>query len=135
MSTNDSKDVVVVIPTRNRADLAINAIRSVLDQGIDGGWLIVSDNSTAESEKTALADFCRELSNPRLRYVAPPAPLAMTEHWNWAMQHALQLPEVDRFIYLTDRSMFKPGELAAIIRIAELNPDKVVSYESSDGYD
>ena len=126
---SNRSETVVIIPTRNRADLAISAIRSVLNEPVDDVRVLVSDNSTAESEKIALADFCRQLLDPCLLYVVPPEALVMTEHWDWAMQPALQLPRADHFIYLTDRSIFRPGALASIIEISQRNPDKVVSYD------
>ena len=46
--------LVVVIPTRNRAAIAMNAIRSVLDQPVEVG-LLVSDNSTSETDREALS--------------------------------------------------------------------------------
>ncbi|MDQ3472710.1 MAG: glycosyltransferase [Acidobacteriota bacterium] len=119
----------VIIPTRNRADLAINAARSVLGYGGDALRLLVSDNSTNEADLTTLAEFCRQLSDPRVTYFRPPQPFAMTEHWEWAMQQALNLADASHFIFLTDRSMFKPDEVGRIIELSRQNPDKVVSYD------
>ena len=62
----------MVIPTRNRADLAKSAIRSVLEESGDNLDLIVSDNSTTEDHRSTLAAFCEEVSDPRLLYIAPP---------------------------------------------------------------
>ena len=119
----------VIIPTRNRADLAINASRSVLSYSGADLRLIVSDNSTNEADISTLSDFCRQQSDPRVSYLRPPQPLAMTEHWEWALQQALRLSDVSHFIYLTDRSMFKPNEVGRIIELARQNPDKVISYD------
>jgi hypothetical protein len=122
-------ELVVVIPTRDRPDLALNAIRSVLSQPLDRIRLIVSDNSTNEDHITALARVCEELSDSRLLYIKPPKPLSMTEHWDWAMHQSLRLFNASHFIYLTDRSIFKPHALVNIMEIARLNPNKVVSYD------
>src|SRR5688572_5003201 len=128
MEKANSSETVVVIPTRNRADLAQNAIRSVLDQSVDNLHLIVSDNSTTE-HSGVLASFCEALSDPRLIYIAPPLALSMSRHWDWAMSQALQLYDSSHFIYLTDRSLFKPGELLNIVRLSRQHPDKVISYD------
>ncbi|HEY0730270.1 MAG TPA: glycosyltransferase [Pyrinomonadaceae bacterium] len=64
---------VVVIPTRNRAAIAMNAIRSVLDEAVEDVEVLVSDNSTSEAERDALAKFCGGLEG--LRYVRPPESL------------------------------------------------------------
>ena len=63
---------VVVIPTRNRATIAMNAIRSILNQPVNNLELIVSDNSTSETDREALASFFSRLSDARLRYLRPP---------------------------------------------------------------
>ena len=122
-------ETVVIIPTRNRADLAISAIRSVINETVDNVRVLISDNSTVSDERVALAEFCRQLADPRLLYVAPEKSFSMTEHWNWAILQALQFPQSERFIYLTDRSMFKPGALASIIEVSRRNPDRIVSYD------
>lgn len=119
---------VVVIPTRNRATIAMNAIRSVLDQRAHNVSVMVSDNSTSESERNALASFCAGLSDKRLRYVTPPAPLSMPAHWDWAIQQALQSYEASHFLYLTDRMMFRKGALQEILDLATRYPTKVISY-------
>ena len=63
---------VVVIPTRNRAAIAMNAIRSALDQPVGNLNVLVSDNSTLEKERETLAAFCSSQSGERLRYIRPP---------------------------------------------------------------
>ena len=54
--------VVVVIPTRNRAQLAMNAIRSLLDQPVDDFRILVSDNSTSQRDRDDLESFCVSLA-------------------------------------------------------------------------
>lgn len=128
MNTN-SQGTLVVIPTRNRASLASNAIRSVLNQpGCADTYVLVSDNSTSPEESLALTQFCAELKDERVCYIRPPKALSMAQHWDWAMHQALELYNVEHFIYLTDRVIFKPGELQVIKSISAAYPDKIVSY-------
>lgn len=127
--SSSMRTVVVVIPTRNRADLAINAIQSVLQQPVDNVYVIVSDNSSKDEDRKALMAFCGELSDPRLLYIAPPRSLPMSEHWDWAMSQALQHRDAGHFVFLTDRSIFKPGELLKITLLARRYPDRVISYD------
>lgn len=122
------RSALVVIPTRNRARLAANAIRSVLDQPARDIRVFVSDNSTSAEERDALARFCRELADPRLRYATPPAPLSMSKHWEWALAEALRQDDATHFIYLTDRMMFRRGALGIVTDLARLYPDKIISY-------
>jgi hypothetical protein len=119
---------VVVIPTRNRAALAMNAIRSVLDRPGDNVQVMVSDNSTSDQDRADLANFCSLLADPRVRYVTPPQPLSMAAHWEWALVQAMHSYDASHFVYLTDRMMFKSGHLRRITDIARLYPDKIISY-------
>src|SRR6476620_12635999 len=99
--------IVVVIPTRNRSAIAMNAVRSVLDQPVENLHALVSDNSTIEAEREALAAFCSSQNDERLRYVRPPKPLPMAEHWEWALDEALGSSQASHVTYLTDRMMFR----------------------------
>lgn len=129
MSSSDGyKLTVVVIPTRNRADIARSALRSVLDQPGCDVRLLVSDNSTTPAELEELEKHCTQLDDPRLRYVRPPGQLSMPAHWEWAINQALQSYDASHFIYLTDRMMFKPMALKEVLELAAVYPDKVISY-------
>lgn len=106
----------------------MNAIRSVLNQQVSNLYVMVSDNSE-EGFRGPLAAFCEELANSRLLYVTPPTTLPMSHHWDWAIRQALKLDDASHFIYLTDRSLFKPGALLNITELARQYPDKVISYD------
>src|SRR5438045_4065205 len=105
--TMSDDGLVVVIPTRNRSDLARNAVESVISQVDCAVDVFVSDNSTTSESRSDLSSYCHELGNERLRYLAPPAPLPMAKHWDWAMQQALSLYDSAHFTFLTDRMLFK----------------------------
>lgn len=124
----DYKSLLIVIPTRNRAELAINAINSVLSQENCELELIVSDNSTDEREVSRLADYIHQSDNKRLRYIRPPKTVPMTEHWNWAMTQALELSESNHITFLTDRLLFAKNCLQNLQNILTKYPDKIVSY-------
>lgn len=122
--------LLIVIPTRNRAELAINAIRSVLNQEGCEFSLLVSDNSTSLEEVERLSEFCRQLSDERLRYIRPPEPLAMPEHWEWAMREGLSDDSVSHVTYLTDRMVFKSGALNRLLSLLARHPNNVISYNN-----
>lgn len=121
-------ELVVVVPTRNRARIAKNAIRSVLDERLDGVQVMVSDNSTVDSERDELAGFCAALEHSRVRYVRPPESFAMPAHWEWAIETALSSYDASHFTYLTDRMMFKTGGLRELLEVVSRYRNKVVSY-------
>jgi len=120
--------LVVVIPTRNRADLARTAVESVLSQSGSEVQVLVSDNSTASKDRADLSDYCRQHGSERLRYLAPPESLAMALHWDWAMQQALSIYDASHFAFLTDRMLFKPGALEPLLDIVGAYPDKILTY-------
>lgn len=120
--------LTIVIPTRNRAKLAINSIQSILEQSVENIQIIVSDNSTIEFEAIELSGYCEPLTERGVHYITPPAPMPMTQHWNWAMDQFLELSESSHVAYLTDRMLFKPENLAEIVEIARRYPDHLLSY-------
>jgi glycosyltransferase involved in cell wall biosynthesis len=125
----DDKKIVVVVPTRNRADLAINAINSVLTQeGVAAADIIVSDNSTESADVAKLSEFCRNLNNPLVHYIRPPKPLPMSDHWSWAMDKALSISQANYVTYLTDRIVLRPHSLKDLTHIISLYPEKVIAY-------
>ncbi len=121
-------NLLVVIPTRNRADFAINAINSVLGQENCELEVIVSDNSTDAADVLKLSNYCRRLADKRLRYIRPSNPLTMTQHWDWAMRQALQISQANHIAYLTDRTLFAKNCLQNLQSILTKYPAKIVSY-------
>jgi hypothetical protein len=120
--------LVVVTPTRNRADLARNAMGSVLTQSECEVQVLVSDNSTTDAHRADLRHYCQELEDERVQYLAPPEPLPMARHWDWALQKALSLYDASHFTFLSDRMLFKPGALHALIKIITTYPDEILVY-------
>lgn len=125
---SDFTKAAVVIPSRNRADLAWNAIRSVLNQPDCPFSILVSDNSTTSAEQEDLAAFCHSLNDARVKYIRPPEPFPMPNHWEWAMQQALGFSDVSHVLYLSDRMILKSNTLKGLLRLVVRHPDKVISY-------
>jgi glycosyltransferase involved in cell wall biosynthesis len=117
--------LTVVVPTRDRAELAVTAVRSVVEQGARVR-IVVSDNSSVDAEKERLRQTCRELGG--VHYVRPAASLPMPQHWEWAMEQARALDDPTHVAFLTDRMVFRPGSLARLLGHLERHPDRVVSY-------
>ncbi len=120
--------LTVVIPTRNRAKLAMNAIRSVLGQSVENIQILVSDNSTIGSEANELSAFCKPLTNREVHYIGPPKPMPMSRHWDWAMEQSLRFSAFSHITFLTDRMIFKNGKLTEAIEIAKHHPNKLLCY-------
>ena len=120
--------VVVVVPTRNRADLAATSIASALADGDPRVSVLVSDNSTDPEQLDRLRSWCDERDAEPLEYVRPPEPLPMSAHWQWALERALESPATTHVMYLTDRLVMRPGALSELITIAEAHPDDVITF-------
>jgi hypothetical protein len=114
--------IAAVIPTRHRADLALNAVRSLKDQGV-GIDIYVSDNSASpEPLQTELS------GRDSVTYLRPPAELAMPEHWNWALEQALARSTATHFTVHYDRKFSKPGHWDRLAAIAEAWPDRLIAF-------
>jgi glycosyltransferase involved in cell wall biosynthesis len=119
----------VVIPTRDRAQLAIIAIRALLEQPCDL-QVLVSDNSSADTDVELLAAFCAEVNDPRLVRVRPPRELSMPAHWEWALREAVTRFDSTHFTIHYDRKAFRPGHLALLTQLGARYPDELITYPS-----
>jgi hypothetical protein len=77
--------LAIIIPTRNRSKLLPIALRGVLEIAWPSIEILVSDNSTDADELQRNQSYCTTLQNPNLRYIRPPQPLGMSQHWEFAI--------------------------------------------------
>jgi hypothetical protein len=122
---------VVIIPTRNRASLACRALESVLRERRHDVRVLVSDNSSRDDERQLLEAYCRKLRGDLVHYVRAPEPMDMTDHYEWAMGQAEALASVSaasHLVYLTDRMLFRPGGLSALLVHCIRYPGDLISY-------
>lgn len=89
---------------------------------------MVSDNSSDSNQVERLRNFCAGLDDSRLHYFRPPEALSMPRHWEWMIRQALGLEGATHFACLTDRMIFKDGELETLRRVVARHPERVVSY-------
>jgi hypothetical protein len=116
--------IAALIPTRNRADLAIAAVRSLLDQNCPIE-IFVSDNSTADE---GLREFC--LGQTNVHYLRPPADLSMPAHWDWALNQVLERSQATHITLHYDRKLSKPREWGALQAIASARPDLLITFSA-----
>ena len=114
--------IAVVIPTRNRPEIAIRAVRSLLDQdcAID---IFLSDNSTSPDRLRTFAG-----TEPRVHYLRPSRELPMAEHWDWALQQAMASSDASHFTVHYDRKYSKPDHWGGAAAIAAQWPDRLITY-------
>lgn len=125
-----SVSLAVVIPTRNRAEMAITAVRYLRRQPGSNLQIFVSDNSANEEEVQLLANFCRELGDSRVTYMRTPGDLPQGTHWDWASREALARSQATHVTIHYDRKITRPGQAAQWMAVASRFPDKVFTYVS-----
>ncbi|MBI1214411.1 MAG: glycosyltransferase [Alphaproteobacteria bacterium] len=79
------KDLLtVIVPTRERPDTLLHCLRTITEQKDPRLEIIVSDNCSGPETKAVVDSF----DDPRLRYIRPAERLGMSEHWDFALNHA-----------------------------------------------
>jgi hypothetical protein len=119
--------LAIVIPTRNRSELALRSALSAL-QCTAAVTVLISDNSTEAEHSAKIRAFVAEQRRDNIRVVAPASPLSMTDHWEWAINIAQDSTAASHFLFLTDRMSFRAGQLGSLIGILRRYPAEVVSY-------
>jgi hypothetical protein len=123
------RGLVAVIPTRNRAELAIQALLSLLHQNCTSDLqVLISDNSSNKLESDKLSEFCKQLADDRVTYIVPPDDMSMSLHWNWAIRKAMSQYSQNHFFFLTDRMILRKGELSCLISLVKAHPNEVTSF-------
>lgn len=120
--------LAIIVPTRNRAELAITTVNSILSfYPGDDVKIFISDNSTDVAESSLLDEYASRVDQ-RVKLIRPKVSSGMTAHWNFAVEHAASELEFTHFTVLTDRMLFKAGSINEIMAVLELFPTDLVSY-------
>jgi len=126
-------NLCIVIPTRNRSDIIRYAVESALSIKLPDTEIIVSDNSTDPVHLERNEAFCRGLGAKNLRYVRPPEPLGLTDHWNFALGQT----DAEYVTVQSDRTYvwadpFKTGFREMVARDSEtltFTSDEIIEFE------
>lgn len=124
MTRPASARIAVIIPTRNRASLAMDAVRSLLDQ--DGALEIYVSDTSASPE--ALRKFCR--NDPRVTYLRPDGELSAAAHWDWAIRQTMERSAATHFTVHHDRSFSKPRQWGSLASVAQRHPNSVITFNT-----
>lgn len=123
--------ILILVPTRNRGDLAERSVRSALNQPPDVAFkIVVSDNSDDAAEVQALSRSLKTIADQRLACIRPPHSMRMADHWDWAIQHCLDQFSPSHVIVLTDRMTFRANAVAELAEIIARHPDRLISYRN-----
>ncbi|MEO8216874.1 MAG: hypothetical protein ABI718_07320 [Acidobacteriota bacterium] len=117
--------LAAVVPTRNRADLAIKATESLLRMDCFE-TILISDNSNEEQESSALEAWASR--NRHVTYVRPPKALSMAAHWDWAIGQLLDEPQVTHALLATDRMIMYPRLSELLQGLVQRHPKDVIIF-------
>jgi hypothetical protein len=115
-----SPSFTIIIPTRDRPDFVRLAVDALKAQSYRDFEVIVSDNALHRPFTPDASTF----DGVRFRYIRPPAPLWVTDHWEFAVGHAR-----GRYVgILGDKSLLVPNALARVARVIEESAPDAVSW-------
>lgn len=110
----------IIIPTRDRPEFVRLAVDSLKAQSFRDFEVIVSDNAVRRPFFPDPATF----EDAQFRYIRPPNPVWMCEHWEFAVRHAR-----GRYVgILGDRSLLIPSALAYVARIVDDKAPDAISW-------
>jgi glycosyltransferase involved in cell wall biosynthesis len=94
-------------------------LQTCLMQEFDDYEIVVSDNSTT----TATRELVKRMDSPKIKYLRPPRPLAMSDNWDFGVENASgefitligsddglllhALPEIDRILRMLDAKILR----------------------------
>ncbi len=106
-----NRKFTVVIPTRDRADTLLYAIKSALSQDYPDFTVLVSDNASEDNTP----DVVSSIRDERLRYVNTGRRLSMSHNWEFALAHV-----PDGWVtVIGDDDAILPGALKRVSEMAD----------------
>lgn len=117
-----SAKLTIIIPTRERADTLLYAIKSCVSQEYDNLTILVSDNFSTDHTREVVASF----SDKRVTYINTGRRMSMTENFEFGLSHVQ-----DGYVsVLGDDDGFLPGSLKEVnqlltqtnVKAINLNP-------------
>ena len=122
MSDDASPFFSVLLPTKNRAEILADAIRSVMAQTCEDWELVISDNSDpGQGAEAVVAEF----DDPRIRCLRTAGDLPMHDNWENAFVRA----RGDYVLMVEDKMRLVPNALEILRTHIEKLGSVVVSYD------
>lgn len=122
MNNNPEKKpfISVIIPTRERADTLLFAIKTALDQKSNNYEVIVSDNFSQDNTKKVVESF----NDSRLVYVNSGRRLSMCDNYEFGLNHA----KGEYVIIIGDDDAIMPGAIDKLHLTIKNNPGLVYNW-------
>lgn len=112
------------MPTRNRASLLQYALKSAQAQEFDDFEILVSNNFSSDETKNIVLD---SLDN-HTRYITTDRPLAMPDHWEFALAHA----KGEYIFYLCDDDALRPDLLDFLFKVFKKKNPYCISWMNAN---
>jgi len=115
--SNDIK-FTVIIPTRERADVLVHCLRTVVAQDYENLEIIVSDNHSNDNTREVVESF----RDKRIKYINTGRRLSMSSNW----EYALSFVSEGYVGFLGDDDGLLPGSMTRLSKIIdEYRPDAI----------
>lgn len=101
--------VSIIIPTRDRCDTLIYALKTCTNQLYTNLEILICDNCSLDSTR----EYVESLDDNRIKYINSGKRLSMSHNWEHALNHA----SGDFITYLGDDDGFLPGAIAEMVKI------------------
>lgn len=101
------KKVTLVVPTRNRNEYLKYSLQCIETYGYKNFDVLVSNNSTLEyySDTKDIIDYeIKRNLNYKIKYIQPPEPLGMSDHWEFCLTNI----DSDYFVFQCDDDCLSP---------------------------
>lgn len=99
----------ILIPTRERCETLLYALRTCVDQDYENYEIIVSDNASRDRTREVVKSF----NDPRIRYINTGRRMSMSENFDFALSHVSE----GFVMFIGDDDGLFPG---AIKRVSEI---------------
>ena len=106
-----AKKFTILIPTRDRGDTLLYAIRSALSQDYSNFTVLVSDNASEDNTQEVVSS----IKDERLRYVNTGRRLSMSHNWEFGLSHV----SGGWVTVIGDDDGMMPGALERVSRMAD----------------
>jgi glycosyltransferase involved in cell wall biosynthesis len=117
MSTENTRSLTIVIPTRERSDTLLYSIKTCVLQNYENLTIMVADNFSKDDTAAVVKSFL----DPRIHYINSGRRLSMSANWEFALSQV----KSDYVMFLGDDDGVLPGAVSALMTL-------VADHESVD---
>jgi glycosyltransferase domain-containing protein len=112
-----SPEITVVVPTYNREELLLRAVRCVQNQTYPNVRLLICDNASSDGTQAAVAQLMRD--DTRIEYHRHESNIGAMRNWLFGLAHV----RTPYFLFLSDDDVILPHMLAEAQSWLERFPD------------